>query len=303
MRISTKLVAIIAMVVTALGVATYIAQQHLLQDQQVNIRISTTTSLYATGLLEYLAERFRAQYPNVRIEFIAVGTGAALKIAEQGNACAVFVHAPSLEKQYIDRGIITGGRIFAYNFFIVVGPTNDPADINRSQSVVEVFRKIYNAGESSKALFITRGDNSGTNVKELAIWNKTALNPKGRPWYRDCGCGMDQALVMANEIRGYTLSDTGTYLLFKRQGRLPNIDALYAKPEDPDLINIYSAYIVNSCSEAVRRYAEEFIGFVYDNQKSLLESYGVDKYGAPLFYPARERMDELRSLWNKLAGG
>lgn len=112
------------------------------------LRVSTTTSLYATGLPDYLASEYRKSHSNVRIEFIEVGRGAALKIAEQGNSCMVFAHAPSLEKRYMDKGVIEGRRIVAYNFFMLVGPKEDPAQANRSQSVVEAFKKIYQAGES-----------------------------------------------------------------------------------------------------------------------------------------------------------
>ncbi|HWQ17802.1 MAG TPA: substrate-binding domain-containing protein [Sulfolobales archaeon] len=269
--------------------------------REIGIRISTTTSLYATGLLSYLAEEFSKIRSNVRLDFIAVGTGAALKLAEQGDVCAVFVHAPSLEKQYIDKGIITGGRIIAYNYFIIVGPTYDPAEVNRSRDVLEAFRKIYTAGDLGKAIFITRGDNSGTNVKELSLWRKSGLDPSRKSWYKNCGCGMDQALVMANELRAYTLSDMGTYLQFKRAGRLPNLEILYANATDTNMINIYSIYIVSGCKGDARKYAEEFRDFVYSNQERLIGSYGVSKYGAPLFYPARDRAQEIQALWREIA--
>lgn len=273
------------------------------QPQETRIRISTTTSLYATGLLDYLASEFTKIHPNVKLDFIAVGTGAALKIAEQGNSCLVFVHAPSLEKQYIDRGIITGGRIIAYNYFVIVGPKEDPAGVNRTTDALTAFRNIYSAGDSGRAVFISRGDNSGTNVKELSLWNKTRLDPSGRSWYKNCGCGMDQALIMANELRAYTLSDVGTYLQFKKGGRLPNIEILYANSTDPDMINIYSIYLVSSCTGEARRYAEEFKEFVYNNQENLIGRYGVDRYGAPLFYPARDKEQEIQALWSRLAAG
>lgn len=271
--------------------------------QEIRIRISTTTSLYATGLLDYLASEFAKIHPNVKLDFIAVGTGAALKIAEQGNSCSVFVHAPNLEKQYIDKGIISGGRIVAYNYFIIVGPKEDPAGVNGTTDALAAFRDIYSAGDSGRAIFISRGDNSGTNVKELSLWNKTKLDPSGRSWYRNCGCGMDQALIMSNELKAYTLSDMGTYLQFKREGRLQNIEILYANATDPGMINIYSIYVVNSCMGEARIYVEEFKEFVYNNQEKLIGSYGVDKYGAPLFYPARDKEQEIRALWDKLASG
>jgi len=215
----------------------------------------------------------------------------------------VFVHAPSLEKQHMEKGVIEGGRIVAYNFFILVGPKSDPAGVNRSQSVLEAFKKIYQAGEEGRALFVSRGDNSGTHVKELSIWNKTKLAPKGRGWYKECGCGMDQDLVMSNELGAYTLSDMGTYLQFKRGGRLPNLEILYANATDLDMINIYRVYLVRGCTGAERSYAEDFAKFVYENQRRLIGSYGVDKYGEPLFYPPIDRLEELKRIWGILASG
>lgn len=266
---------------------------------EVRVRISTTTSLYATGLLDYLASEFNKIYPSVKIDFIAVGTGAALKIAERGDACAVLVHAPDLERQYIETGVIEYGRIFAYNYFIIVGPSDDPAGVRNSSTAVEAFRKIYAAGEAGKAVFVSRGDMSGTHVKELSIWREAGLNPRGRPWYREAGAGMDQVLVMSNELRAYTLSDIGTYLKFKKEGRLPNIEQLFASGRD--LINIYSGYLVRGCPSDIRPYAKAFLDFIYYNQ-DLIGRYGVAEYGAPLFYPASGREKELSCIWLEIAG-
>ncbi|MGC9148377.1 MAG: substrate-binding domain-containing protein [Sulfolobales archaeon] len=268
---------------------------------EVRIVISTTTSLYATGLLDYLASEFNKIYPNIKINFVAVGTGAALKIAEKGDACAVFVHAPNLEQEYINKGVIEYGRIIAYNFFIIVGPPDDPAKVKDAPNVVEAFKRIYEAGEKGQAIFISRGDNSGTHVKELSIWNKTGLNPRGRPWYKEAGAGMDQVLVMTNELRAYTLSDIGTYLKFKKEGRLPNVEELFAKGSD--LINIYSTYLVKSCPDNIKIYAKAFLDFVYNNQKQLIGTFGVAEYGAPLFNPAIDKEKELACTWLEIAKG
>ena len=268
---------------------------------EIRIVISTTTSLYATGLLDYLASEFNKIYPNVKINFVAVGTGAALKIAEKGDACAVFVHAPNLEQEYINKGVIEYGRIIAYNFFIIVGPLDDPARVRDTPNVVEAFKRIYEAGEKGQAIFISRGDNSGTHVKELSIWNKTGLNPRGRPWYKEAGAGMDQVLVMTNELKAYTLSDIGTYLKFKKEGRLPNVEQLFAK--GADLINIYSTYLVKSCPENIKIYAKAFLDFVYNNQKQLIGTFGVAEYGAPLFNPAIDKEKELVCMWLEIARG
>ncbi|HIP85118.1 MAG TPA: tungsten ABC transporter permease [Pyrodictium sp.] len=266
----------------------------------VRVRVTTTTSLYATGLLDYLADQFYREYPNVRIDFIAVGSGEALKRAAKGDACMVFVHAPSLEREYVEKGVLEQHRIIAYNFFVIVGPQDDPAGVRGARSATEVFMKIYVAGEEGKATFVSRGDYSGTHVKELSIWRFASLDPRGRPWYRESGAGMAQTLVMANELRAYTLSDIGTYLKLKKDGKLPNLEILYAN--STELINIYSVYIVKSCAGEERKYAELFADFVYNNQ-DLIGRYGVDKYGQPLFYPAKDKESDLYKIWLKLSRG
>ncbi|ABM80207.1 extracellular solute-binding protein [Hyperthermus butylicus] len=264
----------------------------------VRVRATTTTSLYATGLLEYLEQEFRKTHPKVEIDFIPVGSGEALRRAAQGDACIVFVHAPSLEKEYIEKGVIEDGRIFAYNYFIIVGPADDPAGVRRAVNAVDAFRRIYEAGEAGKAKFVSRGDNSGTHVKELSIWRMASLDPHGKKWYLEVGAGMADTLVRANELGAYTLSDIGTYLKLKKDGRIPNLEILYSN--SMELINIYSVYLVKSCQGGERKAAEEFAEFLVTHQ-DLIASYGVEKYGQPLFYPAEGHEDELARIWQQLA--
>ncbi|MFN3268736.1 MAG: substrate-binding domain-containing protein [Zestosphaera sp.] len=270
-------------------------------DQTIRVRVSTATSLYATGLLDYLASEFNSRYPEVRIEFIAIGTGAALKLAERGDVCAVLIHEPGLEKRYLEKGIIEGGRIFAYNYFVVVGPAEDPAGVSNSTNVVEAFRKIYEAGEAGKASFISRGDDSGTHARELSVWKLVGLSVEGSAWYLSCGCGMSEALVIANEFSAYTLSDLGTYSKLERTGRLSRLRILYENKEDNLTINIYSAYVVTSCEGLEKEYAELFVSFIYENQQELISSFGVGAYGKPLFYPARDKEIILQELWGVFA--
>ena len=267
--------------------------------EPIRVRVATTTSLYATGLLDYLADKFKEGKQGVEIDFIAVGSGEALRRAERGDACLVFVHAPSLEKEYIEKGVIVGGRIFAYNYFVVVGPRDDPAGIRESENAVEAFKKIYSAGEKGLARFVSRGDNSGTHVKELSIWSRAGLDPTGREWYLETGQGMAHTLLTANELAAYTLSDIGTFLKLRSEGRISSLEVLYSN--STELINIYSIYLVGTCSGDEKKVAEEFTLFVLSNQE-LIEKYGVEDYGQPLFYPARGREDELKKYWELLAG-
>ncbi|MET1128848.1 MAG: substrate-binding domain-containing protein [Thermoproteota archaeon] len=291
------LLGVILLAAAALTVATH----HLaFSERAVRVRVTTTTSLYATGLLDYLADEFKKAHPSVELDFIAVGSGEALRRAEQGDACMVFVHAPSLEKEYIEKGIIEGGRIFAYNFFVIVGPASDPAGVREARTAVEAFQRIYSAGERGAAKFVSRGDVSGTHVRELSIWKLAGLKPQGRSWYLETGQGMAQTLVVASEMSAYTLSDIGTYLELRKEGRIPNLVVLYGN--GTELVNVYSVYLVSSCRGEERRAAEEFADFVYTHQ-DLVASYGVDDFGQPLFYPARGREAELHKAWEELAKG
>ena len=271
----------------------------LYPSQRTRIRATTTTSLYATGLLDYLASEFSKREASVSFDFIPVGSGEALRRAELGDACMVFVHAPSLEKRYLEEGVITDRRIFAYNYFIIVGPAGDPAGIRNAKSPPEAFSKIYQAGEVGEACFVSRGDNSGTHIKELSIWRAAGLNPSGKPWYMETGSGMSTTLLVANERNAYALSDIGTYLKLRSGGRLPNLQILYQG--DVDLINIYSVYLVSTCGDPERGLAIEFMDFVSGDGQDLIASYGVDKYGRPLFNPAKDNLSWLEEAWSRLA--
>ena len=285
----------IAAIIILIAAFSYL---HYQPSQPLVLRVSTTTSLYATGLLDMLADEFRRERPNVFVQFLAVGSGEALRIASQGDVDLVLVHAPPLEQRYIELGVIADGRIFAYNYFVLVGPADDPAGA-RGLDVKDAFRAIFKAGRGGKAVFVSRGDNSGTHVRELEIWGKVGLDPHGEPWYIETGSGMSQTLMVAAERGAYTLSDIGTYLRFS--GRLKGLDIISDKGEE--LLNIYSAYIVPGSKNA--EVAEEFIEFlVSERGQALIGSYGVEEYGRPLFYPASSApAGWLRDNWLKMAGG
>ncbi len=293
-----KAIVAITVIVLALIIALYV----FYQPREIRVRVTTTTSLYATGLLDYLAREFEKKHPGVVFDFIPVGSGEALRRAASGDACMVFVHAPSLEEKYIRQGVLGEGHIFAYNYFVVAGPRSDPANISRAKNVVEAFKRIHRAGEEGKALFVSRGDNSGTHVKELSIWARTGLDPRGRPWYLETGSGMGETLLVANEKKAYTLSDIGTFLKYKKDGRIPNLEVLYTN--DTELINIYSVYVVKTCSGNERKMAEEFMRFIVgDEGQELIANYGVSTYGARLFNPVNGKLEMLKDLWLKLAEG
>ncbi|MHA1616190.1 MAG: substrate-binding domain-containing protein [Candidatus Njordarchaeales archaeon] len=274
----------------------------ILYRPKIRLLVSTTTSLYATGLLDELGSAFMKKHPYVSIQFIAVGSGAALRLAAQGDVDMVLVHAPNLEIEYIQNGIIINKTIFAYNYFIVVGPIDDPANISGLSDPIEAIKRIYNACESGLTLFVSRGDLSGTHQRELLLWKLAGLDPRGKPWYIETGSGMAETLLVANEKNAYTLSDIGTFLKFSKDGKLPYLASLVAGGRI--LINIYSAYIVDPNKYPHVKYdiAKEFLLFlISDEGQNIIKNYGVKDYGQPLFYPAKGKLEELEEYWLWLA--
>ncbi len=212
--------------------------------------IATTTSFCATGLADALNKKFEEKY-GVKIKLICVGTGKALKIASLGDADLVIVHAPKKEVEYYklkkdaehvyrEIGSYVNRRYVMYNYFIIVGPKDDPANIRVAKSASEAFKLIAKAGENGKAIFISRGDQSGTHLKELSIWENLKIKPKGT-WYKSIGKGMAETLIMANELKAYTLADIGTYLALK--DKLNNLDILFSGGKE--LFNPYHVMVVN----------------------------------------------------------
>ncbi|NOX96806.1 MAG: solute-binding protein, partial [Nitrospirae bacterium] len=176
---------------------------------QGHIKMATTTSTENSGLLDVLLPAFEQRY-GIRVYAIAVGTGKALKLAENGDVDLVLVHAPRLEKEFVKKGFGIDRTGVFYNDFVVLGPKEDPARVKNLKKVVDVFKKIARG----KFTFISRGDNSGTYTKEMDIWKQADISPKGL-WYLETGQGMGTTLTIANEKKGYCLSDRGTFLSFE----------------------------------------------------------------------------------------
>lgn len=274
----------------------------LFLERETYLRVTTTTSLYATGLLDRLGEEFMESNPGIFIEFIAVGSGEALRRASMGDADLVLVHAPNLELRYIMDGVLIEGEIFAYNYFVVVGPREDPAGVNGLNDAVEAFRRIYQAGLKGEAEFISRGDNSGTHNRELYIWEAAGLKPMGE-WYIEAGSGMAETLRIADEKNAYTLSDIGTYLKLRSEGAIRRLEIHVSG--DKLLINIYSAYIVNPDKISGVNYeaAKKFLEFLLSPQaQEIIREYGVEEAGVQMFYPVTDTdIEELRKTWHQFA--
>ncbi len=201
---------------------------------QERLRMATTTSVQDSGLMAYLLPRFEAKC-SCRIDVIAVGTGQALKLGANGDIDLVVVHDPQSEKKFVDDGYGIERRTFMMNDFVIVGPTRDPAGVRKLKAAAQALAKIAKAGEP----FVSRGDESGTHLKEKYLWREAGIQPSGS-WYLEIGQGMGAVLTMADEKQAYTLSDRATY-----SARMDQLRLQVLVEGDPELTNYYSAILVN----------------------------------------------------------
>ena len=211
------------------------AQPSAVQPSQQRIKLATTTSTEQSGLLGYMLPYFEKQ-TGYKVDVVAVGTGASLKIAQNGDCDIVLVHARSLEDAFMAAGWGSERRDVMYNDFIVLGPKNDPAGIGSSTGATEAFSRMA----AKKAVFVSRGDNSGTHVKEKELWAAAKISPAGT-WYKEAGQGMSQVIMMAEQLGGYTLADRATWLAVK--GSAPGLSIVFER--DPALLNPYGIITVN----------------------------------------------------------
>jgi tungstate transport system substrate-binding protein len=250
--------------------------------------IATTTSLYDTGLLDYLQPKFEAKYP-VKLKITSQGTGKAIELAQRGDADVLLVHSPGQELTFMANGYGVNRRSFASNSFMVVGPSNDPAGI-LGMTPENAFTTLYLKGSNKTAsiAFVSRGDGSGTHTAEKNVWAKAKFNytnqvEKSGVWYVEAGKGMGETLLMANEKRAYALTDEGTFLAYKG-----NLTLTPVVTQGASLLNIYSVMAVYNDKQPVEKIqmANNFINFLIDpaTQKDI-GNYGVDKYGKSLFIP------------------
>ncbi len=265
--------------------------------------ISTTTSLYDTGLLDLLEENYEASH-NVDINIVATGTGIALQQAQNGDVDVVFVHSPSMERTFLERGYGENRKIIAYNFFTIVGPTVDPAGI-AGKTVQEALRCVVNYGRNltdqsgRTKIWVSRGDNSGTHSKERNLWEITGYDYtliSAEPWYASVGSGMADTLNVADQKSAYTLSDVGTYLKFHKDGVI-SLSALIT--EEQALLNVYSVMAVKSSIPANQSIHEQinysdamdFIKYLVSPvAQQLITDYGKEAYGQSLFFGAVQHL-------------
>ena len=249
------------------------------------IRMATTTSVNDSGLLPYLLPAFEAK-TGYKVEVASAGTGVAIGYAKSGDADLLLVHSKKQEEAFIEEGYASTDRLsFMYNYFVIVGPADDPAGIKDLTTAADCFTAIADAG----ANFASRGDNSGTHNKETGIWEAAGLDPTGESWYSSLGSGMGDTLTKANEMSAYTLTDKATFLSMKDS--LPNLTIL--KAEADDMKNTYSLLGVdpNAAAFADTDVAINTEGanaliewLLSDEAAALIAEYGVAEYGEPLFF-------------------
>jgi len=261
--------------------------------------ISTTTSLYDTGLLDEIEKNYEATH-TVDINIISAGTGIAIEHAKNGDADVILVHSPSMEKTFLEEGYGVNRKIIAYNFFTIVGSADDPAGVE-GKTAKDAMKSIAAYGESlpdqtgQTKIWVSRWDNSGTHSKEQSLWKAAGYNYtliSDNPWYAKAGSGMGDTLNVADQKSAYTLSDIGTYLKFSREGII-SLTALLT--EEKSLLNVYSAMAVNQTVPANQtlheriNYADamDFITYLVSSEtQQLIENYGKDTFGQSLFYGA-----------------
>lgn len=242
------------------------------------MKLGTTTSTQDSGLLDYLLPLFQKD-TGIKVKVLAKGTGEALALGKAGDVDCLLVHAKSQEEQFVKDGYGLERIEVMYNDFIIVGPKDDPAKISTlaPKDAVAAFKQIA----SSQAKFISRGDNSGTNTKELSIWKSAGITPSGK-WYISAGKGMGAVLTMADEEKAYTLTDRATYLSMKDKLGL-NI----VTEKGSSLLNQYAIIRINPAKNKIKTAeSEEFIKWMTSSKgQQLIGEYGKEKYGQQLFVP------------------
>jgi tungstate transport system substrate-binding protein len=245
--------------------------------ERKDIILATTTSTQDSGLLDVLLPLFEKQ-TGYRVKTIAVGTGEALAMGKRGDADVLLAHAPAHEKEIVAEGFAVNRQVVMHNDFLIVGPEGDPAGIHGSDNGVESVTKIA----KSRALFTSRGDNSGTHLREMSLWKAAAIETDGE-WYISSGQGMGAALLFAAHRDAYVLTDRGTYLSSKeRTGLVPHVEG------DPLFLNVYSVMQVNPERFPMVNHAgaKAFSEFIRGREaQEIIRGFGVEKFGQPLFIP------------------
>jgi tungstate transport system substrate-binding protein len=252
------------------------------KEPQERLRVATTTSLYDTGLWGYLEPMFERRY-GVELDILYAGSGIAFEYGRRCDVDVIVTHDRVRELQFVDEGWGSKRVPFAYNYFLIVGPPEDPVGI-KGLSPEEALRKLI---ETKEGRFVSRGDESGTHAKEKSLWREAGFEyevvANSGGWYVQAGRGMGPTLSMASEMGAYTLTDVGTFLSYKGKLNLvPLID------RGQSLLNVYSVIPINAqkCPGANIEMADNLVSFLVSVEvQGFISNYGVSEYGVPLFYP------------------
>jgi tungstate transport system substrate-binding protein len=270
----------------ATGAATAVPTAVSRSGSDKELILATTTSTQDSGLLDVLIPLFQQQ-TGYQVKTVSVGTGAALALGGRGEADVVLVHAPESEKQWMAQGNGTERLLVMHNDFILVGPGDDPAKLKDTPSAVDALKRLATA----QTPFVSRGDNSGTQQAELALWKKAQVDPKGQAWYVESGTGMGQTLTIADQKRAYTLTDRATWLAWTGKIDLPIV-----VEGDKSLFNVYHVMPVNAARFPTVKInitgAQAFADFLLaPATQEMIGSFGRAKYGQQLFVPDAGKQD------------
>jgi tungstate transport system substrate-binding protein len=271
-----------AMTVSMAGIATA-------QPAQKNVILATTTSTQDSGLLDVLIPLFEKK-TGYFVKTIAVGSGQAMAMGSKGEADVLLVHSPAAEKKFMADGNGVERRLVMHNDYIILGPPADPAKIKGMKKAADAFKKIAASG----SVFTSRGDNSGTHAKEKDIWKAAGVKYEGEKWYQQTGLGMGQTLAVAAEKKTYVLADRGTYLALKK-----NLGLDILVEGDGILLNIYHAIEVNPKKWPKANFAggKAFADFMVSKEtQAIIKTFGVEKFGSPLFFPDAGKKEEALGL-------
>jgi tungstate transport system substrate-binding protein len=251
--------------------------------------LATTTSTQDSGLLDLLIPLFEKE-SGYFVKTIAVGSGQAMKMGEKGEADVLLVHSPDAEKKFMADGFGSARKLVMHNDFVLVGPPADPAQVKSAKSSAAAFRKIAEA----QAIFLSRGDNSGTHAKEKGLWKGAGITPDGQKWYQQTGLGMGQTLSVAAEKKGYTLTDRATCLALQK-----TLGLAILLEGDSKLLNVYHVIEVNTTKwpRVNGAGAKAFADFmVAKKTQGMIAGFGVGRFGTPLFFPDAGRKPEELGL-------
>ena len=245
----------------------------------IRIRCASTTSTQNSGLFDFILPLFEKK-TGIKVDVVAVGTGAAIELGKRGDADVVFVHAKEQELKAVEEGFFINRHDVMYNDFVIIGPPSDPAKIKGMRSAADAFKKIAESG----SLFVSRGDKSGTHTRELSLWKKAGREPVGRKWYLEVGQGMEKTQRIADEKRAYTLTDRGTWLAAKDKDKL---DMAVVLEGDPAFFNQYGVMAVNPerFKTVKKKEAMEFLNWLISKQGQEAIAAFKDKNGNRLFTP------------------